>query len=169
MLSLGSQQAAGLTRSRQSGRATPASNRDIRARFDGLRRLGSSAPSGHLRSRSGRAFNWLAARPARPRIRPASRLDERSRRWLSSLAAMRGGNGMSICRNQYYLQVSVTRPGPTPLEPNEPPYPLDIQFSGFAVRLGANFRSTTTQVFELVPARLTELPHALSSSGLPTF
>jgi hypothetical protein len=117
---------------------------------------------GSLRSWSGRAFNWLVARRA---ANPAGF-------WLTTFALLAfiiggyaGWQWYEHLPQPYYLQVSVTRPGPTPLEPNEPPYPLDIQFSGSAVRLGAKFRSTSTRVFGLVLATPAKSLPALSSSG----
>jgi hypothetical protein len=117
---------------------------------------------GSLRSWSGRAFNWLVARRA---ANPAGF-------WLTRFALLAfiiggyaGWQWYEHLPQPYYLQVSVTRPGPTPLEPNEPPYPLDIQFSGSTVRLGAKFRSTSTRVFGLVLATPAKSLPALSSSG----
>lgn len=95
---------------------------------------------GSLRSRSGRAFNWLAARRA---ANPTGF-------WLTTFALLAfiiggyaGWQWYEHLPQPYYLQVSVIRPGPTPLEPNAPPYPLDIQFSGSAARLGAIGKNVT--------------------------
>lgn len=46
----------------------------------------------------------------------------------------------------YYLQVSVSRPGPTPLVPNAIPEPVDIQFSGSAAKLGAIGKKVTSGI-----------------------
>jgi hypothetical protein len=121
---------------------------------------------GSLLSWSGRAFNWLAARRA---ANPAGF-------WLTTFALLAfiiggyaGWQWYEHLPQPYYLQVSVTRPGPTPLEPNAPPYPLDIQFSGSAARLGAKFRSTSTRVFGLVLATSAQSLTAHSNSGLRIF
>jgi hypothetical protein len=73
---------------------------------------------GSLRSWRGRAFNWLAARRA---ANPAGF-------WLTTFALLAfiiggyaGWQWYEHLPQPYYLQVSVTRPGPTPLEPNAPP------------------------------------------------
>ncbi|MGC2303302.1 alpha-2-macroglobulin [Candidatus Binatus sp.] len=46
----------------------------------------------------------------------------------------------------YYLQVSVSRPGPTPLEPNAIPDTVDLQFSGSAAKLGAIGKNVTSGI-----------------------
>ena len=90
--------------------------------------------AGTLRRWISRGVAWLAARRA---ANPTGF-------WLTTfaiLAVMIGGyEGWQWYEHMpepYYLQVSVIRPGPTPLELNATPDTLNLQFSGSAARLGA--------------------------------
>jgi uncharacterized protein YfaS (alpha-2-macroglobulin family) len=87
-----------------------------------------------LRGWGARGIDWLAARRA---ANPKGF-------WLTTsaiLAVIIGGYAgwqwYEHLPEPYYLQVSVSRPGPTPLEPNAIPDPVDVQFSGSAAKLGA--------------------------------
>ena len=67
----------------------------------------------------------------------------------------------------YYLQVSVSRPGPTPLEPNAIPDTVDVQFSGSAARLGAIGKNVTIDYSsrDSILRAATTLPTGRISSG----
>src|SRR6266852_3709747 len=93
-----------------------------------------------LRSRCSRAVNWLAARRA---SNPAAF-------WIATFALVAfivggyaGWQWYEHLPEPHYLQVSISRPAPTRLEPNAKPDPLDIQFSGSAARLGAIGKNVT--------------------------
>ena len=96
-----------------------------------------------LRIRTRRAVNWLAARRA---ANPVGF-------WVTAaslLAVIIGGYAgwqwYKHLPEPYYLQVSVSRPAPTPLEPNAVPDNVEIQFSGSAARLGAIGKNVTTGI-----------------------
>jgi alpha-2-macroglobulin len=96
-----------------------------------------------LRAWSTRAVNWLSARRA---SNPVGF-------WLTSFALLAlivggyaGWQWYEHLPEPYYLQVSVSRLSPTPLEPNAVPDPLDIQFSGSAARLGAIGKNVTSNI-----------------------
>ena len=93
-----------------------------------------------LRGWSARAVNWLATRRA---ANPAGF-------WLATFAILAvivggyaGWQWYEHLPEPHYLQVSISRPAPTPLEPNAKPDPLVIQFSGSAARLGAIGKNVT--------------------------
>src|ERR1700691_5241733 len=79
-----------------------------------------------LRIWATRSIDWLA--PRRPRNPKGFLLTA-----VAFLAVIIGGFAGWQCYEHlpepYYLQVSVSRPGPTPLEPNAIPDTVDVQFS----------------------------------------
>src|SRR5260370_6354796 len=97
-----------------------------------------------LRSWGSRARDWLAARRAANPVRF----------WLETSAIL----AFILCGyaawqwyehlpEPYYLQVSVSRPGPMPLDvPNAVPDPVDLQFSGSAAKLGAIGKNVTSGI-----------------------
>src|ERR1700674_5730472 len=92
---------------------------------------------------AGRGIDWLAARRA---ANPKGF-------WLTTsaiLAVIIGGYAgwqwYEHLPEPYYLQVSVSRPGPTPLEPNAIPDPVNVQFSGSAAKLGAIGKNVTSGI-----------------------
>jgi uncharacterized protein YfaS (alpha-2-macroglobulin family) len=96
-----------------------------------------------LRSWGSRAIEWLAARRAANPVRF----------WLETSAILAfivggyaGWQWYEHLPEPYYLQVSVSRPGPTPLEPNAIPDPVNVQFSGSAAKLGAIGKSVTSNI-----------------------
>jgi alpha-2-macroglobulin len=96
-----------------------------------------------LRAWTVRAINWLAARRA---ANPTGF-------WLTTFALLAfivggyaGWQWYEHLPEPYYLQVTVSRPGPTPLEPNAVPDPVDIQFSGSAAKLGAIGKNVTSGI-----------------------
>jgi len=99
--------------------------------------------AGTLRSWSSRAIDWLAARRA---ANPKGF-------WTAAFALLAfivggyaGWQWYEHLPEPYYVQVSVSRPAPTPLEPNAQPDPVDIQFSGSAARLGAIGKNVTSGI-----------------------
>ncbi len=99
--------------------------------------------SAKLREWCGRAIDWLAARRAASPVRF----------WLTTsaiVAVIIGGYAAwqwyEHLPEPYYLQVSVSRPNPTPLEPNAIPDPGDVQFSGSAAKLGAIGKNVTSGI-----------------------
>src|SRR6266851_7757691 len=97
--------------------------------------------AGSIRTWSSLSINWLAAR----------RASNPTGFWLATsaiLAVIVGGYaGWRWYENlpePHYLQVSISRPAPTRLEPpNALPDPLYVQFSGSAARLGAIGKNVT--------------------------
>src|SRR3984957_7526768 len=90
-----------------------------------------------------RAIDWLAARRA---ANPKGF-------WLTTAASVAvliggyaGGQWYEHLPEPYYLQVSVSRPGPTPLEPNAIPDTVNVQFSGSAAKLGAIGKNVTSGI-----------------------
>jgi hypothetical protein len=96
-----------------------------------------------LRAWCQRAIDWLASRRAANPVRF----------WLTTSAIVAvivggyaGWQWYEHLPEPYYLQVSVSRPNPTPLEPNAIPEPVDVQFSGSAARLGAIGKDVTSGI-----------------------
>ncbi len=87
-----------------------------------------------MRAWSRRAIDWLAVRRA---AYPVRFWLEASGILLFIIGSYAGWQWYKHLPEPYYLQVSVRGPGPTPLEPNAIPDPVDVQFSGSAARLGA--------------------------------
>src|SRR3984957_16940763 len=103
-----------------------------------------------LRRWTVQAIDWLNAR----------RLASPVRFWLttSAIVAIIGGGyagwyWYEHLPEPYYLQVSVSRPNPTPLEPNAIPDPVNVQFSGSAAKLGAIGKNVTSGI-TVTPALL---------------
>jgi len=93
-----------------------------------------------LRDWGVRAIDWLAARRAASPVRF----------WLTTSAILAvivsgyaGWQWYEHLPEPYYLQVSVSRPGPTPLQADAIPDPIDVRFSGSAAKLGAIGKNVT--------------------------
>jgi uncharacterized protein YfaS (alpha-2-macroglobulin family) len=96
-----------------------------------------------LRRWTGQAIDWLNARRAANPVRF----------WLTTSAIVAvivggyaGWQWYEHLPEPYYLQVSVSRPNPTPLEPNAIPDPVNVQFSGSAAKLGAIGKNVTSGI-----------------------
>jgi uncharacterized protein YfaS (alpha-2-macroglobulin family) len=101
-----------------------------------------------LRIWTTRSIDWLAARRA---ANPKGF-------WLTTVALLAviiggyaGWQWYEHLPEPYYLQVSVSRPGPTPLEPNAIPDTVDVQFSGSAAKLGAIGKNITSGITVVPP------------------
>src|SRR5882757_6224693 len=82
-----------------------------------------------LRAWCGRAIDWLAARRA---AYPVRFWLETSGILLFIIGSYAAWQWYEHLPEPYYLQVSVRGPGPTSLEPNSIPDPVDVQFPGSA-------------------------------------
>jgi alpha-2-macroglobulin len=99
--------------------------------------------SARLRVWCGRGIDWLCARRA---ANPKGF-------WLTTAAIVAviiggyaGWQWYEHLPEPYYLQVSVSRPDPTPLEPNAIPDNVNVQFSGSAAKLGAIGKNVTSGI-----------------------
>src|SRR3984957_5074711 len=96
-----------------------------------------------LRAWGGPAIDWLAARRA---ANPVRFWLEASGILLLIIGSYAGWQWYEHLPEPYYLQVSVSRPNPTPLEPNAIPDSVDVQFSGSAAKLGEIGKNVTSGI-----------------------
>jgi uncharacterized protein YfaS (alpha-2-macroglobulin family) len=96
-----------------------------------------------VRAWCGRVIDWLAARRA---ANPVRFWLEASAILLFITGSYAGWQWYEHLPEPYYLQVSVSRPNPTPLEPNAIPDPVTVQFSGSAAKLGAIGKNVTSGI-----------------------
>ena len=96
-----------------------------------------------LRDWCPRAIDWLTARRA---ANPVRFWLEASAILIFVIGSYAGWQWYEHLPEPYYLQVSVSRPNPTPLEPNAIPDPIEIQFSGSAAKLGAIGKNVTSGI-----------------------